>query len=343
MEAVKVPVPRVVVRYTGKDITADITPTLIELTYTDVVEGESDTLELMLEDSAGRWQDAWYPQQGDTLSAQIGYEGTPLLPCGDFEIDEITLDGATGQGDTVRIRALAAGVKRSVRTHKGRAYENVTLADIAATVARRNKLKLKGTIERIQIARVTQAYEADLPFLKRVAAEYGYAFSVRGADLTFFKRSALKDAKPVLVIGRADVLGHYSFRDKVHGVVEAATVSYHDPRAKVTRRRTVKDKRGGTNRASADELKLNIRAENDTQARVKAEAALDRANEDQTGATLEGIIGNTRLVSGVNVQLAGYGKFSGKYNINQARHSFSRSGGYTTGIELKRVRERDKA
>ncbi len=339
MEAMKVPVPRVVVRYAGKDITADISPTLIELTYADALEGESDTLDLTLEDSAGRWQDAWYPQQGDVLSAQIGYEGAPLLPCGDFEIEEVTLDGAAGQGDTVRIRALAASVTRRLRTRESHGYENTTLADITQTVALREKLTLKGDIDHIRIARVTQVFEANLAFLKRVAAEYGYAFNVRGDDLAFFNRAALKDARPVLAIGRADVVGRYSFRDKVRGVVESATLAFHDPRTKTARRSTARDERGGTNRTSADERKLNIRAEDDEQARVKAEAARDRANEDQTSATLDDMVGNTRLASGVNVQLTGYGKFSGKYSIHQARHSFSRSGGYTTSVELKRVRE----
>jgi len=333
-EAMKVPVPKVVVQYENKDITANITPTLIEVNYTDFMEGESDSVELVLEDVERRWQNAWYPQHGDQVSVQIGYEDSPLLPCGEFEIDEVELDGPP---DVVRIKALAAGVKRSVRTRNGRAYEDTTLADIAATIARRNKMQLTGKIEQIKIVRVTQVYETDLTFLKRVSEEYGYSFSVRGSKLCFFKRADLKEAKPTMLIDRTDV-SSYRFRDKVHGVVASATVSYHDPHAKRTRKRKVKDAEAKTNQRSADELKINVRAENDQQARLKADAALDRANEDQTGASLT-LFGNVKLMAGVNVQLTGFGRMDGKYTITQSRHRFSRSSGYTTEIELKRVRD----
>jgi phage protein D len=268
------------------------------------------------------------------VSVQIGYEDAPLLPCGEFEIDEVELDGPP---DVVRIKALAAGVKRSVRTRNGRAYEDTTLADIAATIARRNKMQLTGKIEQIKISRVTQVYETDLTFLKRVSEEYGYSFSVRGSKLCFFKRADLKEAKPTMLIDRTDV-SSYRFRDKVHGVVASATVSYHDPHAKRTRQRKVQDADAKTNLRSADELKINVRAENEQQARLKADAALDRANEDQTGASLT-LFGNVKLMAGVNVQLTGFGRMDGKYTITQSRHRFARGSGYTTELELKRVRD----
>ncbi len=332
-QALPVPRPKVLVQYEHQDITADIAPALIELSYSDCMEGASDSVELTLEDVARRWQNAWYPQHGDQVRVWVGYADAPLLPCGEFEIDEVELEGPP---DVVRIKALAAGVKRSVRTRNGRAYEDSTLGDIAATIARRNKMQLTGTIAPIKIGRVTQVYESDLSFLQRIAQEYGYSFAVRGSKLCFFQRAALKGAQPTLTLARADV-SSYRFCDKVHGVVASATVSYHDPRAKRTRRRKVKDAQAKTNQRSADELKINVRAENDQQARLKADAALDRANEDQTGASLT-LPGNVRLMAGVNVQLADFGKMDGKYTITQSRHRIARSG-YSTELELKRVRD----
>lgn len=329
--------PKVIITYQNKDITADISPYLIDVSYTDVLEGESDSLEITLSDADARWLHAWYPNHGDELSLKIGYENSPLLDCGLFEIDEISLDGPP---DVVKIKALAAGVKRAVRTHNGRAYENTSLRDIANTIAKRNKLKLLGDVAPIAIARATQVYETDLTFLKNLAAEYGYSFSVRGSSLTFFKRATLKAEAAILVLSRADVAS-YSFSDKVHGVVSASTVSYHDAKAKTTRIITVKDGVASTstrtNRTSIDTLKTNVRAENDAQAKLKAEAHLDAANEDQTMANF-GLMGNVKLVAGVNVQLESFGQFNGKYHMNKSTHKFSRNGGYSTDIELKRVR-----
>lgn len=334
MEALRVPTPKVVVVYAGKDITRDVSLSLVEVNYSDFMAGESDSVELVLEDVDRRWQNAWYPQHGDAVSVQLGYDDGPLLSCGDFEVDEVELDGPP---DVVRIKALAAGVKRSVRTRNGRAYEDTTLADIAATIARRNKMELVGEIEPVKISRITQVYETDLAFLVRVSEQFGYSFSVRGSKLCFFKRSALKGAQAALTVDRTGV-SRYRFRDKVHGVATAATVAYHDPHAKRTRKHQVKDVQGAVSRHSADTLKLNVRAENDQQAQLKAGAALDRANEDQTGASLT-MFGTVKLVAGVNVQLTGFGRMDGKYTVTQSRHRFARSSGYTTEVDVKRVRD----
>lgn len=331
--------PTLVVIYQNKNITADISQFLLDATYTDVLEGESDSLEISLSDTEGRWLNAWYPTHGDSISLSLGYQNAPLLACGDFEIDEISLDGMP---DVVKIKALAAGVKRAVRTHNGKAYENTNLRDIANVVAKRNKLKLLGMIEPIAIGRVTQVFETDLTFLKHIAAEYGYSFSIRGANLTFFKRAGLKAEPAILSLARPD-LASYSFKDKVHGVVAAASVNYHDPKTKLTRIVVAQDgtatsNKSSSNKTSADTLKLNIKAENDLQAKHKATAALDRANEDQTVANFS-LMGNVKLVAGVNIMVTSFGKMDGKYQVVKSTHTFSRSGGYGTDIELKRVRD----
>lgn len=329
-----VPYQWVTVKWAGRDVTGDISPCLIELTYTDFMEGESDTVELVLEDIDHRWAGPWYPQFGDKIEVWIGYRGDKQLPCGEFEIDEIELSGPP---DIMRVKALAAGVKRSVRTRNGRAYENTTLANIAATIARRNKLKLAGKIDKVDIRRVSQYGETDLVFLKRLAEEYGYSFSVRGGQLNFFKRADVKSSQPTLIITRQDVT-NFRARDKVHGIAAVATVNYHDPRMKRTRSHRVADKTAKTNARGADELKVVARAESAEQARLKANAALDRQNEDQTSMTLT-MQGNVKLAAGNNVSLVGFGRFDGKYTITQSRHQFSRGSGYGSEVELKRVRD----
>ena len=178
----KVPHPVFVLSYEQKNITSDITPYVRSVTYTDYLSGQSDELEVELEDADGRWVRHWYPGKGDTLSLKIGYEAAPLLPCGAFEIDEIEFAQPPA---TVSIRGLATGVKKSVRTRVGRAYENTTLAAIAQRIAKRNKLTLTGKIRDIRIDRVTQYQERDVEFLTRLAREYGYAFKIVGSKLVF--------------------------------------------------------------------------------------------------------------------------------------------------------------
>ena len=70
----KVPHPVFVLSYEQKNITSDITPYVRSVTYTDYLSGQSDELEVELEDADGRWARHWYPGKGDTLTLKIGYE-----------------------------------------------------------------------------------------------------------------------------------------------------------------------------------------------------------------------------------------------------------------------------
>ena len=51
------------------------------------------------------------------------------------------------------------------------------------------------------------------------------------------------------------------------------------------------------------------------------------------------LLGDTRLRAGNTIELTDWGVFDGKYIIEKAEHTVSGSGGYTTGIEARRVLE----
>jgi phage protein D len=312
----------------SRNVTRDLDQHVLRIVYEDHEEAEADTVDIDLEDKEGKFRGAWYPTKGDALSLRLGYLGSPFLDCGQFEVDEI---GYRGPPDVLSIKAVAAGVKEPRRTRQAKAYESTTLKGLAEAVAQRGKLKLVGAVEAIPIRRATQVRESDLEFLRRVAGEYGYAFSVKGRQLVFFKRSALAAGKSVLTLKRLDVRP-YSFRDKLMDVVQSAEVAYHDPKTKSVKR----GRAGGQGAASADSLKLNLRAESSAQAQAKADAALEAANREAT--TFEGTTyGNLKLLAGVNILLEDFGALSGAYHTKMSRHTLDRDGGYSTEIEARRI------
>ena len=345
--SVEVPRPVFVIRYEQKDITNDLTPYVRAVTYTDYLSGQSDTLEVELEDVDGRWIDTWYPGKGDTLSADIGYDNAPLLPCGSFEIDEIEFSFPPS---VVLIKALSTGVKKSVRTHQGRAYENTTLAAIAQRLAKRNKLTLIGKIREIRIDRVTQYMETDVAFLTRLAREFGYAFKIAGSKLVFSELAELRNTDAAVVLMLQD-LTQLNLRDKIKDVVQEVKQKYHNPKTKKLEVYGVKDgqvqvvgqsdakgkdsKESGQ-QVSADTRKMSARSGSKATAQVKAQAALDASNLQQTAGSMTSP-GNTKLVAGNTVDLQRCGKLGGKYLIESARHRMERSSGYTTELEIKRV------
>lgn len=349
MEAIKKPQFKVL--YSSKDITKDISKSLISLTYNDAEEGESDEISFELEDTDGLWRDAWYPVKGDMMELSIGYDGV-LMNCGKFVIDEIALQGAP---DTVTIRGLAAATNSPLRTKRSTAHEKQTLKQIAEKLAQKNGLTVQGEIANIQIERVTQNRESDLAFLARIAKEYGYLFSVRDKSLIFTSIYGIEGGQPVLDIDRTDLI-RYRVTDKSIKTFKAATVKYRDPKSNAVVTATVNagDKlsiitttaidivTGGANiTTSSDVLELDLKAENKQQATTKAQAALHRANtEGQEGNFA--LYGEPLFVAGNNFMLTGMGKLSGKWHISKSSHTISRSGGYVTTLEAKRIKDVDK-
>ncbi|WP_338084693.1 contractile injection system protein, VgrG/Pvc8 family [Burkholderia glumae] len=341
-----VPQPTFTLVYERKTITNDIAPYVVSIAYTDFLSDQSDEIEVMLEDTDGRWLDAWYPGKGDALTLKIGYTGAPMLACGRFEIDEIGFDAPPSP---VTIHGLGTGVKASVRSRTARAYEHTTLATIAARVAKRNHLTLTGRIRDIRIDRVTQYQEQDVAFLTRLAREYGYAFKIAGSKLIFSELADLRGADAVLQFKRED-LKSIRLRDKIKDVYAQAKVGYHNPKTKklvvygvtgdsvgvVGQSEVAAGKRKSSERsASGDTLRLSARASSKATLQTKARAALDRANLKQTGGSIE-VVGNTKLAAGTSIELLELGKLSGKYLIESARHRLDRGGGYQTEVELKR-------
>lgn len=214
-----------VINYETGDVTDLIVPMVTSVTYTDNTHGDSDTLELGIEDAESLWRTGWYPAKGDRLDVRIGYVGQPLLPCGKFQVDEVDLEGPPS---TVVLRTLAAGLGESLRTKQNRGFEDQSLREIVEKVTGELGMTLMGTIRDVKLKRVTQKDETPLDFLQRLAEEYGYAFNVRDTVVVFWLLADLEQQTPVLSFGRSE-LKRYRFTDTARNTYIACEVSYFDP------------------------------------------------------------------------------------------------------------------
>lgn len=329
MAEVIVPQPQFKLTYGQKDVTTELAPYILQITYTDVLEGESDELEVNIEDKDSRWKNGWFPGKGDTLALQVGYAGETLSNIGGFEIDEIEFNGTP---DTISIRALAAGVNAALRTDNTAAYEDMTLEEIAQAIAKKHGYKLTGkvaTAKRTRKAkRITQQKEKDLAFLKRLGEAEGVIFSVKDGQLVWHDRDELDAAKTITIIKRTDML-RFTFRAKTATTYKACEVSYHDPKTKKLITKTY----AAPGIVTGDTLKLNQRCETEDEAIIKAAAALRNSNGKQVEGSLT-LYGNPALRAGCNIEVQGLGLLDGQYQILKARHSMERGRGYTTELEL---------
>lgn len=318
------------VLYNGKNITADITDHLMSIQYTDKVQGESDELELQLEDTDGLWQNAWYPEKGAKLSAEIEFNGTSLN-FGNFTIDEVEFSGGRS-GDTISIKAVAAGITKNLRTDHYAAHEKKTLREIANTIAASHGLTVQGTIPNVTFDRVTQYHQTDLNFLYRLAVNYGLVFNVRDKLLIFTSIYDLENKSGAITLDKSDLVS-WSIKDKSAQVYKAVVVKYQDPADGDLKEAELAD---NETEGVEDELQVRGKVENKQQAEMTGKSRLHQANS----TTIEGSFsteGNPLLIAGNNVEMRGLGKLSGIFHITQSTHSIDRTGGYSTSFEAKRV------
>lgn len=317
--------PKVRIEYQGKDITKDLSSTLIAFTYSDAEEGESDELSLTLSDKQGLWKGPWYPSKGDKMRAWVGYDEAMMF-CGEFVVDSIDFSGPP---DTVDLRALAAATSSPLRTKRSTGFESQTLRQIVEQIAARQSLEVVGEIANIQFARITQNRKSDLEFLRDLANNYGHTFSVRGSKLIFTK--GLDEGDAVLTLSPLD-LSTYRFSDATIATFKAASVGFASPATGGTFAYTTPDAEGET---SSDTLEIRARAENQGHAQTLADSALKKANKNEAKGSFT-TPGKPILVAGVNIVLEGLGNIGGRVHITRSVHTVTR-GGYTTQVEFYRV------
>ena len=328
MEAMKKPV--VEISIAGKNVTTDVSPYLSKISSDDRLEAESDSIDLTFEDTGKLWQTSWFPQKGDTLAVKLGYSGN-LLDCGAFEIDEISFDTPP---DTLTVRALAASITKSLRTRNSKAFESQSLAKIAQYFADKHGLKVVGSsseLQNIEIDRKTQEDQTDLSFLAGIAKEYGFIFSVRGKQLVFMDVEDL-ESTPATMVVNPEMLNKCSLKDKTSQTFGAVVISKRNARTGSVTKCSIDD----DDDEGADTLVIDENVDNDAQAQARARGALKEKNKDKTTGSV-GFDGDTRIVAGMNIDLTGYGQFSGKWHVFEARHSVDSQGGYTTEASIRKI------
>jgi uncharacterized protein len=326
-----VPSPAWTLDYRGVAITGRIEKMVVGIEYTSFESGASPDLEITLEDRDRRWQGPWFPQRGDQVDVSIGYTGA-LVPCGRFQVDEVTLDGPP---DQVKMKCLAVLITPDARTPNSIPYENFTLAQIADLIAGKHGWSLVNAPEAIDIQyeRVTQNQETDVEFLHRLARENNYDFTVKGGQLIFYSKTALENQAAVFTYRRGDGNEEkFSFTAKTHVTYKSATVSYQNPDTKALITATVD---ADPAVAVGDTLPLQMQCENGQDAAQKAKAALHDHNMLIVTGKLT-IPGQT-IPAGSVIAVSGFGQFDGDYMIAKAIHRVNRNEGYSTELELRSI------
>ncbi|ANY69727.1 late control protein [Paenibacillus sp. BIHB 4019] len=331
----------VLIIYNGKDISADLAESLMDLSYTDNPSGQLDDLQITLEDKDRKWQGDWSPTIGDSITASLRtiswdkQNEVKTFPLGTFGVDSATLNGPP---DTVQIKALSLPAGTTARHEiRSKAWEKVRLKTIAGDIAKRAELTLLYEAPDNPIYdRLEQTEQADMPFLLDLCTKEGIAVKVAAGKLVLFDESVYEQKSTVATLTRGtdNVIG-YSFGWSVtEAAYRAAQLVYTTGEGKKkTEVKAVFTPPGAP--ASGPVLKLNESVSSEAEALRVAKNRLREENKNYGKASLQ-LPGDIRMAAGLTINIVGWGRYDGKYIIESATHSVG-SGGYSTSIEIRKV------
>ena len=194
-------------QYNGNDISEDITADLDTATWTDKSGSEANDLSVNLHNTHGKWLNEWFPAKGAKLAASIevqnwGGEGNnAVLPCGTFDIDDISVSGGD-TGSKIAIKGISAPITSKVRGNKKtKAWENMKLSLIASEMAMNAGLSMYFDLENDPLyEREDQVDETDLEFLEGLCTDAGATLKISHDKIVIFSRVAREAGDAILVI-----------------------------------------------------------------------------------------------------------------------------------------------
>nr|DAH81778.1 MAG TPA: tail protein [Caudoviricetes sp.] len=346
------------VTYNSKDISEALAQYLISASYTDNLSGQVDDISLTLEDKAGLWQSDWMPVKGATLDIilctynwQGLYDGEFDTTLGTFEVDEIEMTSAP---DVVNIKAVAISIgdDSTLRsTMRSKTWENISVRKVANDIAWENGLKLFWDCDdNPNIDKLEQNDESDLSVLQKVCDDAGFALKITTDTIIVFDEAKYEQAEPVIEIyhpGTTNVMDvaeadgtptperifhstGYSFKTKIRDVYKKCHIKYTNDQDKSVIESTFTD----PNKSNGATLEIHQQVTSQAEADRLAKKKLREKNRDECTGSYS-LDGCQFLCAGETIEMIGFGVFSGRYIVTQAKHDISGSG-YVTSIDVRR-------
>ncbi|OEZ98776.1 phage late control D family protein [Duganella phyllosphaerae] len=229
-------IPTFKISIEDKDLTAIVSPRLVNLTLNLCRGDESDQLDISLDDSDGKLA---LPPRGAQIAVALGWQSSGLVDMGKFTVDEVEHSGAP---DTITLRARSANLIDKFKRQEERSFHNTTLGAIIELIAFQNELAsgISASLRDTGVPHIDQTHESDAAFLRRLGKKYDAVATVKNDTLLFIpinqSRTVSGKALPVITITRALGDGH-RYHSAESNAYTGVRAFWHDER--YARRRSV--------------------------------------------------------------------------------------------------------
>ena len=334
--------------FDGTDITSDIAPYLLSVTYIDNDDSEGDDLQLQLQDRDKIWLNSWLPAAVETAAGNnLKIRGTIIaenwasdgkdqsLDCGEFELDSVN---AKGPPNTVTIKATSLPYSSQIRqTKKSKAWEAYKLSGILSEIASNHGLTSMFDAENDPYyKRVEQTRTTDIKFLLKLCRDAGLNLKATDGMLVIYDQAAYEKKEPVIFIDQENVRDWKLTTQQTDTEYQSCRVSYVLPDGTAIEGVAKVD---DYDEDSTTNQQLEIYAQVADEAEAKALAAkhlrLHNKFSRQVSFTVPG---NPLYLAGEVMEVSGFGMFDGRYLCTQAKHAVGGSG-YRTTVTGRRILE----
>lgn len=329
----------------------DLSGRLVSLTITDNQAFEADTLNLVIDDTAG---DIALPARGAELAVAIGWNNESLTAKGIFTVDEI---GHEGPPDRITVTARSADFREDFNVRREYSWHDCTVGDVVATIAGRYGLEpvVSATLAGIAIDHADQNQESDISFLSRMADMLAAITTIKNGALLFTEPCSGTDPYgrpwPATVITRQSGDSHrfrLADRDAYTGVKAYWLDLDFGKKPKTTTRRKRRRKKNVNIKSSSREGEYTEGAEGNVYVlrttykseRAARQAAYSKWQQLQRGAaefSLTLAEGNADLYPGQFVTVTGFKDAvdNAAWVISRLTHTLEPERGFTTQLELE--------
>jgi phage protein D len=322
----------------GKPVTSAFSPVLISLTITDSDGGKSDTCEIELDDRGGQIS---LPRAGAQIDVKLWWKTPPAGTSGGAvqfsgKTDEPTSEGARGGGMTISISATSADHKGLGKHKTTKHKDNAKFGDVAQEWGKKAGLQVKVDSSLASISRDYwhMANESFLAWGKRVAEDIGATFKVAHPNAVFVPRNSGNSASgaalsTVAMTRPGNIINWRLSPVQNRAVYKQSKVRWYDAKKAKWMVETVHIGDG-----DADLTETFAHADKD-KATKKAGANAEDAKRGKGGGSVT-IDGNPAAKSQASAMVSGVrAGIDGQYRITTARHSYTRSAGWTTSCDVE--------
>jgi phage protein D len=212
---------------------------------------------------------------------------------------------------------------------KNKTWEKTTLKKTAGDIAGQNNIPLDyQTGFDIDLAFVSQTEKSDKVFLHDLCDKYGLVMKMYTNKIVIFDPKELEQQAATIRLSPKDLISFSCEGSIANTGYSGCTVRYYTKDGETL-------EYTATTKGKTDKVyRHDAVVDNLGEAQRVAESQLYQKNLPQT--TFSGSMpGRTDMVSGICIEIQGFGNFDGKYFVDKATHSVG--GGYKVSIETHGV------